>query len=461
MQVIRGQNPDVIGFQEFQDPQQARFRAITGWQIYPANTLSNIAGHNSIAWNPDVWETVSTQTIGIPYFGGGNVDMPYVRLRHRASGEEVYFANFHNPANVRGNAQRWRDIAEGREAALATRLHAEGVPVVFTGDFNEREEVFCALTTNAPLKSASGGSTGSPCRPPRAPYVDWIFGTTDIDFTEYATVSEGLARRASDHPMIAVRATAKLVEQQLDLRVGKLSVAEAEADAAARLEPWAPARERMRSTVQLLDEQSVGVVGFQELRPAQLAAFRSLTQGAWATYPEQSAGDTTLQSSLAWRTEEWERVEVGTITVKRASGEQVRMPFVRLRHTRSGKTVQVLNTYNPMIDGLGDLKADRQSLARGVVALAKRLERAGVPLIVTGGLGERPGELCKAAGDVLLNLATAEGSTGLCDQTEGIVADPIVGAAGVTFSNVAVVHDGLVRKATDQPLVTADADLDD
>lgn len=457
MSVIRAQDPDVIGFQEFQDPQLARFRSLTGWNVYPANTLSNISGHNSIAWNPSVWETVSTQTIGIPYFGGGNVEMPYVRLRHRASGEEAYFANFHNPANVHGNAQRWRDVAEGREAALATRLHDEGVPVILTGDFNEREEVFCALTTNAPLKSASGGSTGSPCQPPRAPYVDWIFGTTDIDFTEYVAVRDGLARRASDHPMIAARATAKLVEKPLDLRVGQLSVAEAEA--AARLEPWAPAQERMRSTVQLLDEQSIGVVGFQELRPAQLSAFRGLTKGVWESYPDQSAGSTTLQSSVAWRTSQWRRVEAGTLAVRRASGRQVRMPFVRLQHATTGRTVQVLNTYNPMIDGLGDLRPDRRALARAVVALARRLERAGVPLIVTGGMGERPGELCKAAGDLSLNLATATGSSGLCEQTEGIVADPIVGAAGVTFTSVAVVHDGLVRKATDQPLVTADADL--
>ena len=66
------------------------------------------------------------RTIDIPYFHGRAKPMPYVLLRHRATGRRVWFANFHNPADVRGPAARWRREAVARETGLVNRLAARG-----------------------------------------------------------------------------------------------------------------------------------------------------------------------------------------------------------------------------------------------------------------------------------------------------------------------------------------------
>jgi hypothetical protein len=203
---------DVVGMQEFQPPQMATFRRIEGdsWGLYPADSLNRIDGNNSIAWRKDTWALVEAHTIAIPYFKGAKVQMPYILLRNLASNRLVWFANFHNPANTRqmGDNLRWRAQARILEVALANEIWASGVPLMITGDMNEKAPYFCALTTGAPMRSASGGSWGtSRCSPPANLQIDWIFGSNDVRFTSYAVKDGPLVDKASDHPMILADVT--------------------------------------------------------------------------------------------------------------------------------------------------------------------------------------------------------------------------------------------------------------
>ena len=111
----------------------------TRWDLYPADTLNRIDGHNSIAWRTDAWELVEANTIAIPYFHGAKVQMPYILLRHMASNRLVWFANFHNPANTRyvGDSTMWRAQARILEVGLANKIWESGVPLIYTGDMNE------------------------------------------------------------------------------------------------------------------------------------------------------------------------------------------------------------------------------------------------------------------------------------------------------------------------------------
>lgn len=195
---------DIVGFQEFQTEQFERFNELTAgtWGTYPGDTLTRAAMHNSIAWRNDTWELVEADSIPIPYFDGVEIRMPFVLLRNLETGRLVYFANFHNPANARGPAERWRNEATARQIELALTLRRSGLPVVFTGDFNEREDYFCQLTAGAPMKAANGGSTGTPCAPPAQMRIDWIFGSTNFRFLLYEEKEGRLVRRASDHPLI-------------------------------------------------------------------------------------------------------------------------------------------------------------------------------------------------------------------------------------------------------------------
>lgn len=212
VQLLRQQNIDLVGFQEMQDPQFKKFKALTGTQygIYPGSELGPAAMHNSIAWRRDTWEVVQKKWVHIPYFGGDLIRMPYVQLRHVKTGQLAWFANFHNPANARGDARKWRIKATNIEIALANRLRENypGQPVHFTGDMNERELYFCPVYRRTELRSANGGYfTGSTCHPPKPMPVDWIFGTAPTRFTGYVALRSALVRKSTDHPLVIANAS--------------------------------------------------------------------------------------------------------------------------------------------------------------------------------------------------------------------------------------------------------------
>jgi endonuclease/exonuclease/phosphatase family metal-dependent hydrolase len=197
---------DVVGFQEFEDPQYASFMSRTGgsFGVYPGRALGPKSIRFSIAWRLSEWTLVEASSVTVPYAGGSRIQMPYVLLRDNASGREVYFANFHNPADTPrlGRNARWRAIATSIEVGLANRLAATGHPVVITGDMNDRAGYFCRMTTQAPMHAAIGGSSGSPCVPPAGMQVDWIFGSSQIAFSGYATDRSAPIPRVSDHPLV-------------------------------------------------------------------------------------------------------------------------------------------------------------------------------------------------------------------------------------------------------------------
>ena len=200
---------DVVGFQEFQPEQRERFMERTGtsWAHYPGFELPRPAVHNSIAWRTSHWTLVEAHSIDIPYFHGKLIKMPVILLKHNVTGKLVWFGNFHNPANSKGNAERYRDDAMRRQIELANALEAQGYPAIFTGDFNEREDFFCGFTRGTSWRAANGGSFGNapkcvmPSRETK-PGIDWIFGSPKVAFYNYKRYEGRLIQRITDHPAI-------------------------------------------------------------------------------------------------------------------------------------------------------------------------------------------------------------------------------------------------------------------
>ena len=205
--LISQANLSVVGFQELEDVQYSRMRALSGWDAYPGPTLDRGSIRNSLAWDPDVWELVEANSIGIPYFGGQIIRRPVVKLKNIASGREVWFFNTHNPATTagHGNNARWRVAAISLEIRLANELTADGTPVVFTGDYNDRAEAFCPIVGGTDLEAANGGSSSGSCSPPPHMDVDWIFGS-GIDWQEFTSASQGITGRVTDHPFVYAEA---------------------------------------------------------------------------------------------------------------------------------------------------------------------------------------------------------------------------------------------------------------
>lgn len=205
---LRSNQVSVVGFQEFQTEQYNTFVGLAGgeYSVYPGGPGGRQAVQNSIAWRKADWDVVETHTIQIPYFGGKGMPMPYILLRNKASGREVWFMNFHNPADAHGPAQRWRDAAVSIEIGLVKRLHASGNPVIMTGDFNDREEFMCRVG-QAGMHSANGAYWDGSCHLPRPMQVDWITATAEVDFTGYIADKSAAVLRSSDHPMVRSNVT--------------------------------------------------------------------------------------------------------------------------------------------------------------------------------------------------------------------------------------------------------------
>ncbi len=205
---LRGNAVDVVGFQEFEASQYNMFTARAGeYSLYPGLAMGDKSVRFNIAWRSSVFRMVDAHTLSIPYAGGSRIEMPVVLLESISTGRRAWFANFHNPADTPnlGNNARWRSEAAGIEIAHLTALHQEeGVPVISTGDYNEREEIFCRFAASGVFSAAAGGSSGSVCAPPSGMQVDWIFGSTGVAFDDYRVTGVG---KASDHNMVSSGAT--------------------------------------------------------------------------------------------------------------------------------------------------------------------------------------------------------------------------------------------------------------
>lgn len=202
------QGIDVVGTQEMQPENIAAFHRQGGgtYAIWPGSGHGREAGANSVVWRRSTFAFVEGRFLTVPYLGGKPWPMPYVKLRHLATGRDIWIASFHNPADrgQPGFHGRMRSIALGKEVALANSLGADGTPVFFTGDFNDRAPAFCRITTGTALKAANGGSTGAGCAPPGRMDVDWVFGPDSVAFGGFASIKlPGI----SDHPLVVATAT--------------------------------------------------------------------------------------------------------------------------------------------------------------------------------------------------------------------------------------------------------------
>jgi hypothetical protein len=202
--MLTGNNVSVAGLQEFQAPQYRTFMGLVGgtYDAYPGLSLGEQPVQNSIIWKQADWTLVEAHTLSVPYFHGNHVPMPYVKLRNVHTGTEVWFYNSHNPADAQGPAGRWRAIATSLEASLARNLTANGPPMIVTGDMNDRAPFACPFAQGTGMHSADGAYYSGGCHLPRHTNVDWIFGSSSLDFSSFVTDRSSQTRRISDHPMV-------------------------------------------------------------------------------------------------------------------------------------------------------------------------------------------------------------------------------------------------------------------
>lgn len=203
----------LVGLQELERPQYLALRRATvgRWGFVGALSRNgkSLDARNAIAYRTSMFQVVGRSSLTIPYLFGTPVAMPVVTFRSRRTGHRFIVINTHNPADVRGNAARYRYIATARQTALANRLRARGSTVFVTGDMNDRSYYHCAMTRTHRMHSANGGSIGGRCRPAKRSGIDWIFGSRNVAFRRYD--KDGGTQRAgySDHPLVSAAVTVR------------------------------------------------------------------------------------------------------------------------------------------------------------------------------------------------------------------------------------------------------------
>ena len=207
LQALAQPGTSVVGFQEMQRSQHVAFESLaTGWQSYPSTATSRRPKQDTVAWRTDTWSLVSARTVLSPAWLGTLQPMPYVLLRHRATGRTVYVSTFHNTVGKLPRDQASREEATRRQVALVQQLAATGVPQLLTGDMNERDTWFCRITALTGLRSATGGTNDATgCHPSRPSGIDWILGSTGIRFTGTQRDRSALVRATTDHPVLVTR----------------------------------------------------------------------------------------------------------------------------------------------------------------------------------------------------------------------------------------------------------------
>ncbi|HEY9723662.1 MAG TPA: endonuclease/exonuclease/phosphatase family protein [Oscillatoriaceae cyanobacterium] len=208
VQLIKSKNLDVVGFQEFEKPQAQEFVKQAGneYALYPGLNKKIHDSENSIAWRKDKWDLVKAQTFPVHYFNGNIRHVPIVLLRDKQTGQEVYFVNTHNPADTKQhpNQGKWRAADMPIEASVMNQLKASGLPVIFTGDFNDKQGMENLDHAGTNMHSSSALSNG---KLRKGQGIDWILGSSGVQFSNYVKDRGAFVKKTTDHPVVSATVT--------------------------------------------------------------------------------------------------------------------------------------------------------------------------------------------------------------------------------------------------------------
>ena len=203
--VIAKHGVDILGTQELQDDQLRDLQNRTGMAAYPGFAWGDKETDNSVFWDPGVFELVSGDQFTITFMGRPR-PQPIVRLRHLATGRELYVVNTH-PSAHEGQYAVERRNGQNTLVGVVRDLKSTGLPVLVTGDMNDREAFYCNVVPTAGLTAPNGGSYANGCQPPPSPIpVDWVVGS-GAAWSDYWRDTSTTEQKISDHFFISAHAT--------------------------------------------------------------------------------------------------------------------------------------------------------------------------------------------------------------------------------------------------------------
>lgn len=222
---------------------------------------------------------------------------------------------------------------------------------------------------------------------------------------------------------------------------------------------FAPSPTRMRMAVQILRNYGADLIGFQEFEPIQSASFMRLTAGRYGTYPGMKLGKPGVRRTIAWRTDVWEMVQAATTPVPYFRGNRVPMPYVLLEHKKTGQRVWAINVHNPTSNPKRGNNARWRSVSKQIQTnLVRRLQaQTDHPVVLMGDFNERAEAFCAVTARAPLQASNGGSTGGGCRPPGDMGIDWIFGTLDLEFTNHVRTRAGLVARASDHPIVVADA----
>ncbi|MGN0062885.1 MAG: endonuclease/exonuclease/phosphatase family protein [Nocardioides sp.] len=200
---VRAHGVEILGTQELQADQLNSLVANTGMKAYPGYAWGEKETDHSILYDPDVFELVSGEAFHVPLMGRTR-PFPVIRLRHKLTTRELYVINTH-PSSGGGRYAAERQRGHGIVVGLVNKLVATGLPVLVTGDMNDRENFYCSVVARTAMTASNGGGSG--CAPPPGPIaVDWVVGA-GVSWSSYWRDTRPVEDRTSDHFFISATAS--------------------------------------------------------------------------------------------------------------------------------------------------------------------------------------------------------------------------------------------------------------
>lgn len=197
---LQAEGTSVMGVQEAQRDQMRAITRSGVWDSFPAlATARDTQTAQSVAWLASEWTKVRARTFDIPFHYTQMREQPMVLLQNMHTGQNVWFISMHLTSGDNARALLERQVGTARLVNKVQRLEAKGVPVVVTGDMNEHEELFCAVTSQTSLVSPAGGSNDGRCQPPSQMRIDWLFGTPGMQWSGFRFAQDAQLARVTDH----------------------------------------------------------------------------------------------------------------------------------------------------------------------------------------------------------------------------------------------------------------------
>ena len=155
------------------------------------------ATDDAVFFRRSVFRLVSKDPVTMYYRNGARVTAPVVVLEERSSGRRVGVLPVHFPATLPSipSQKKWRQLDAQIVKSVVARSE---VPMVVAGDFNQRNDILCGLTSPeaglvSPLASHQECNTSV-----RAP-IDQAFLSPSLRPDHYRAYAGPSARRATDH----------------------------------------------------------------------------------------------------------------------------------------------------------------------------------------------------------------------------------------------------------------------